>query len=299
MNLSKSPSPSITVWLSAARPRTLVAAFAPVALASALAAREDSFSFWVASLCFLFAVLIQIATNFANDYFDFLKGADTERRVGPIRATSAGLVTPTAMRNAAMLMTLLALVTGLLLLPYGNLWMLPIGFICLLLAWGYTGGPYPLAYNGLGDLFVLIFFGWVAVGLTYFLQTGQYAWPAFLAGTSCGLLAANLLLVNNLRDEATDRISSKRTLVVRFGGVWGRLQYGINGFLALGAWAVIAFILSKPLLWVGLLLFIPFVLTWKKVVKAPDPKALAATLPPTAVSLLLVALGGSILLIFN
>ena len=297
MNLPTSSKPSFSVWLNAARPRTLVAAFAPVALGSALATRQGDFVLLIAVLCLLFAIFIQIATNFANDYYDHLKGADTEKRVGPIRATSRGLVSPQAMRNAALIATFLAFVSGISLLPFGNLWLLPIGLVCLLLAWGYTGGPYPLAYNGLGDVFVLIFFGWVAVGLTFFLQTGSLTWPAVLAGTTCGLLAANLLLVNNLRDEVTDRISEKKTLVVRWGGAWGRLQYGINGFVALVAWMGLAHLYQSPLLLAGLLLFIPFVLTWRKVVKAPDPRALAATLPPTAISLLLVSIGGSLLLI--
>ena len=216
------------IWLSATRPKTLPAAVAPVLVGSALAWQQGKFDLAAASLCLAFAVLVQIGTNFANDYFDFIKGADTSARVGPQRAVAAGLVTPATMKRAMWLVFATAFLTGLGLIAWGGPWLLAVGIASILCGVAYTGGPFPLGYNGLGDLFVFFFFGLVAVGVTYFVQTGRVATDVFLAAIPIGLLAANILVVNNYRDMETDAVAGKRTLVVRFGRGFARGQFVLS-----------------------------------------------------------------------
>jgi 1,4-dihydroxy-2-naphthoate octaprenyltransferase len=226
------PTP-LRVWLSASRPRTLPAALAPVIVGSALAAHDRGFDPAAAALCLLFALLVQVGTNLANDYYDFVHGADTPSRVGPRRAVAAGLVSPTAMRRAMAAVFAAAFVAGLGLIHWGGPWMLAIGITSILCGIAYTGGPWPLGYHGLGDVFVFIFFGLVAVTTTYFVQTGRVTAHAVLAGIPIGLLAANILLVNNYRDAETDAAAHKRTLVVRFGRTFARRQFSGCLFVAL------------------------------------------------------------------
>ena len=224
--------PIWSIWLGATRPRTLPAAIAPVLVGSALAWRDQSLNLWAAGLCLGFAVLIQVGTNFANDYYDFIKGADTATRVGPRRAVAAGLIAPEVMRGAMWGVFAAAFCCGLGLLAWGGPWLLVIGVASILCGVAYTGGPWPLGYNGLGDLFVFIFFGLVAVGATYFVQSGVLTLDALLAGVPIGLLAANILVVNNYRDFETDTIAGKRTLVVRFGRRAARVQFVISLIVA-------------------------------------------------------------------
>jgi 1,4-dihydroxy-2-naphthoate octaprenyltransferase len=215
------------IWLGAARPRTLPAAVAPVLVGSALAWHDGGFVGSAAVLCLAFALLVQIGTNFANDYYDFVQGADTVHRVGPTRAVAAGLVAPAVMKRAMLLVFGLATIAGLGLLPYGGPWLLVVGLASIACGIGYTGGPYPLGYHGLGDLFVFLFFGLVAVATTYAVQVGHVAAHTLPAAAAIGLLAANILLVNNYRDLETDAVAGKRTLVVRFGRPWARVQHGL------------------------------------------------------------------------
>ncbi len=216
------------IWLGAARPRTLPAAVAPVLVGSALAWHEASFNAAAAGLCLAFALLVQIGTNFANDYYDFLRGADTAARVGPRRAVAAGLISPATMRGAMIAVFVAAFAVGLGLLAWGGPWLLVIGVASILCGIAYTGGPWPLAYLGLGDVFVFLFFGLVAVGGTYFVQAHRLTLDAILAGVSIGLLAANILVVNNYRDVETDAVANKRTLVVRLGRRAARWQFGLS-----------------------------------------------------------------------
>ena len=218
---------SLAVWWEAARPRTLPAAVAPVCVGTALAARGDSFAFPAAAACLGFALLVQIGTNFANDYYDFRKGADTAERVGPRRAVASGLIAPGVMRTAMIAVFAAAFVVGLTLLAYGGWPLLVIGVASILCGVAYTGGPYPLAYHGLGDVFVLVFFGFVAVGATAFVQTGALATPALIAGAGVGALAANILVVNNYRDVETDAKAGKNTLVVKWGRGYARVQFAV------------------------------------------------------------------------
>lgn len=229
----------ITPWILAARPRTLPAAIAPVLVATALAHRVGGFDPGPASICLAFALLLQIATNFANDYYDFKKGADTEARLGPTRAVAAGLIQPEVMKKATGLTFLAALAAGSMLIPYGGWWLLPVGISCLVCGYAYTAGPFPLAYVGLGEVFVLLFFGGVAVCFTFFVQTGYFSGEALLLATGIGSLSAGLLVVNNHRDIETDRLARKRTLAVRFGPGFSLWEFRI---LLLWAFAVCLFL---------------------------------------------------------
>jgi 1,4-dihydroxy-2-naphthoate octaprenyltransferase len=223
----------LQVWIAAARPRTLPAAIAPVLVGTALAWHDNS-AVWPAALaCLAFALLVQIGTNFANDYYDHIKGADTAERVGPRRAVASGLVAPEVMKSAMMIVFMFAFIVGLSLLKFGGWPLLVIGVASIVCGVAYTGGPYPLGYNGLGDVFVFIFFGLVAVCATFFVQTGYVSTEAIICAVGVGLLAANILVVNNYRDVETDRLAGKRTLVVRFGKSFARIQFGVSLFVAL------------------------------------------------------------------
>lgn len=220
------------LWLEAARLRTLPAAIIPVTTGITLAAIHGSADPFVATVTLITAVLIQIGTNFANEYYDYLKGADTADRVGFLRATSAGLIAPQAMKRATIGTMAAAFLIGLILVWHGGWVILAIGILSLLFGYAYTGGPFPLAYNGLGDLFVMIFFGVVAVNGTYFLLADAVSYPVFIASLSCGALATNILVVNNLRDSETDRKVGKRTLGVMFGDGFLRFEYTVLLFVA-------------------------------------------------------------------
>ncbi len=204
-------------WIEATRPKTLPAALAPVLLAAALAHAHGGFDPAAAGLCGLFALFMQVGTNLANDYLDGIRGTDTPERIGPQRAVATGRVSPATMRRAAMLVLAVGFCLGLALIPFGGWWLLAVGLASVACAWCYTGGPYPLAYNGLGDVFVVLFFGLIAVGVSYYVQTGEIVADAWLLGLGCGLLINNLLVVNNYRDFEEDSKADKRTLVVQFG----------------------------------------------------------------------------------
>ena len=221
------------IWIDAARPRTLPAAIAPVLVGSVLAWREHAFNTPAALACLGFALLVQIGTNFANDYYDFVKGADTAGRVGPRRAVASGLVAPAVMRAAMGLVFVLAFAVGLTLLRYGGWPLLVVGVVSIACGVAYTGGPFPLGYHGLGDVFVFVFFGLVAVGATFFVQAGHLGTEVWLAGAAIGALAANILVVNNYRDAETDAKAGKRTLVVRFGKSFARAQFAAAHGVAL------------------------------------------------------------------
>lgn len=235
------------IWFSAARPRTLPAAVAPVVVGSALAWRDQAFDGGAAALCLGFALLVQIGTNFANDYYDFIRGSDTEKRVGPQRAVAAGWVTPGVMRRAMWSVFGAAFACGLGLLAWGGPWLLVIGVASILCGIAYTGGPWPLGYNGLGDVFVFLFFGLVAVGATYFVQAGGIDGGVLLAAVPIGLLAANILVVNNYRDAETDAAAGKRTLVVRFGRRAARAQHA--GSLVVALIVPVVFFAREPVVW--------------------------------------------------
>jgi 1,4-dihydroxy-2-naphthoate polyprenyltransferase len=225
----------LAVWIGAARPRTLPAAVAPVLAASALAWRDGDFTPPAALAALGFALLIQIGTNFANDYYDFIQGADTAERVGPRRAVAAGLVAPAVMKGAMIAVFAAAFAVGLTLLAYGGWPLLVVGVASIVCGVAYTGGPYPLGYNGLGDVFVFLFFGLVAVGATYYVQAGVLTEETWIIGAGIGALAANILVVNNYRDVETDVKAGKRTLVVRFGRGFALGQFVVSHAVAVAA----------------------------------------------------------------
>ena len=213
------------IWFLAARPKTLPAAAAPVVIGTALAVADGRFHGLGALCALLGALLIQIGTNFANDYFDHVKGTDTIERIGPLRVTQAGLVRPATMRAATALVFLLACVPGLYLVVRGGWVFVAIGLASILCGVLYTAGPYPLGYHGLGDLFVLVFFGPIAVAGTYYAQALELHGHAIAMGFSTGLFAVAILTVNNLRDIDQDRVAGKKTLAVRWGRTFARWEY--------------------------------------------------------------------------
>lgn len=225
MNSTAELTDRSAVWLNAMRPRTLPLAIACIIMGTSLAAADGSFNWIVALLCILTAVLLQILSNLANDYGDSLHGADHVERRGPKRAVQSGLVTAQAMRRAIVVASLLAIASGLALLWFAfGADAFSFTFIFILLgaaaigaAITYTAGKMPYGYVGLGDLFVLIFFGWVGVIGSYFVQTTHISWLLMFPATACGLLAVAVLNVNNIRDLESDRLAGKRSIPVRLG----------------------------------------------------------------------------------
>jgi 1,4-dihydroxy-2-naphthoate octaprenyltransferase len=249
--------PFATIWLEATRPKTLPAAFAPVLLGTAMAYQAGAMHLLPALICLGFALLVQIGTNFANDYLDGVRGTDTEARLGPQRAVASGLVPPATMRRAAIGTLAVAFCLGLGLIVFGGWWLLAVGLASVACAWLYTGGPYPLAYNGLGDAFVILFFGLIAVGCTFYVQAVFLSLDVLMLGAACGLTVNNLLVVNNYRDIDEDRRAGKRTLVVLLGRRWALAQYalsllfagGVLACLVLRGYAAWVLLGCLPVLW--------------------------------------------------
>ena len=223
-HLPSRPGP-IRTWVLAARVPTLPAAVVPVLVGSAVAWAAGAFQLLPFVAAMVAALLIQIGTNLANDYFDFRKGADTAERLGPIRITQSGLVPPETVKRATMLVFGLAALIGVYLSIVGGLPILVIGLCSIAAGVLYTGGPFPLAYNSLGDITVFIFFGLVAVLGTYFLHTGAVTGLALLYALPVAALVTAILVVNNLRDIPTDRRTGKYTLAVRIGAGGARAEY--------------------------------------------------------------------------
>ncbi|MBI4674693.1 MAG: 1,4-dihydroxy-2-naphthoate polyprenyltransferase [Chloroflexi bacterium] len=213
------------IWLNAARPRTLPASLAPVLVGLGVAWHDGQFQWLPALATILTALLLQIAANLANDVFDFHKGADTHTRLGPPRATQMGWLTPRQMLMGLGVVLALAGLLGLYLVYVGGIPILVIGILAMFFAVAYTAGPLPLAYLGLGDLFAFLFFGPIAVGGTYYLQTGSVNVLAVGSGVPIGFLVTNILVVNNLRDIETDRAAGKKTLAARFGARFARVEF--------------------------------------------------------------------------
>jgi 1,4-dihydroxy-2-naphthoate octaprenyltransferase len=273
---------SPAAWLLASRPATLTAAIVPVLVGAACAAALGGFALGPALAALLGACFIQIGTNFANDVFDYEKGADTEARLGPTRAAQAGLITPRGLRAGMVVAFGLATLAGVYLVWVAGPWVLAIGVASILSGVAYTGGPYPLGYNGLGDVFVLVFFGFVAVCGTVFVQMGSVPSLAFLASVPVGCLATAILVVNNLRDAEGDAQVGKRTLAVRLGVGAVRGEYVLLLALAYGV------PLLLPLLHVASsaaalpLLSLPLAVPLVRSVYRDRGRALNATLAKTA-----------------
>ena len=212
-------------WILATRPRTLSAAAAPVVAGSGFAAADGVFALNPALAALLGALFIQVATNLANDYYDFVKGGDTGERVGPVRVTQAGILPPEAVFRGMMVALGLATLTGVYLASVAGWPVIAVGLVSMLVGVCYTGGPYPLSYHGLGDVFVFVFFGPVATAATYYVQAQVWSPGAILAGVGLGAFSTAMLVVNNLRDRETDGAAGKRTLAVRYGDGFTVIQY--------------------------------------------------------------------------
>ncbi|MEX0593995.1 MAG: 1,4-dihydroxy-2-naphthoate polyprenyltransferase [Balneolaceae bacterium] len=231
-----------TVWIKAARLHTLPAAIVPVVIGSTLAWTHGAFHAMPSAVALFCALLIQIGTNFANDYFDHQKGADRDDRIGFTRATASGWVAPRTMWRATLLTMGIAFLAGLWLVWHAGWVILILGLLSLLFGILYTGGPFPLGYNGLGDLFVFLFFGLVAVNGTYYVNTLAWSIHAVWLSIPVGTLCVNILVVNNLRDIEQDRWTGKRTLGVLLGENALKVEYAL---MLLAAWLVL------PHLWVA------------------------------------------------
>jgi 1,4-dihydroxy-2-naphthoate octaprenyltransferase len=287
---------ALRVWVLAARPKTLTAAVAPVLVGTGLAAHLAEIVVLPAAAALLGAILIQIGTNLANDYYDFVRGGDTEDRVGPVRVTQAGLLPPQAVKRGMVVVLGLAMLVGVYLVTVGGWPIVWIGLASVACAVLYTGGPFPLAYHGLGDVFVFAFFGLVAVGGTYYVQTLSWPLDASLAGAALGALSTALLVVNNLRDIDTDAKAGKRTLAVRLGPAGTKVEYVALLLVAVAAPMVGVTLLGWPTAALASLLMIP--LCWtplRTVLTYRDPRelipALGATARALAVYGLLLTLG--------
>jgi 1,4-dihydroxy-2-naphthoate octaprenyltransferase len=237
-------------WILAARPKTLPAALSPVVVGSALAVDAGAFDPLPALAAAVGALLLQILSNFANDYSDFFRGADTPERLGPVRVTASGLISPQELRRGIAAVIALSVLVGLYLVWVGGWPILAIGVSAILAALAYTGGPFPFGYYGLGELFVFLFFGVAAVCGTVWVQAHSLPWAVLVASVPVGLLVTAILVVNNYRDIDTDRQAGKRTLAVRMGRAGARAEYAL---LVVLSYAV------PPLLWI-LFDFRPWVL---------------------------------------
>ncbi len=212
-------------WILAIRPKTLPAAAGPVLIGFALAYREGLHHLPSVILAALVALLIQAGTNMVNDYSDFKKGTDTESRVGPVRVTQAGLITPGNMKRGMFVVLFLIIILSIPLVLRGGFPILIVGVLSIISGIIYTAGPFPLGYNGLGDIFVLIFFGPVAVAGTFYVQTLELNLNSLLSGLGPGLLSVAILCINNLRDHDDDMVAGKNTLIVKLGKKFGRIEY--------------------------------------------------------------------------
>ncbi|MEL7563855.1 MAG: 1,4-dihydroxy-2-naphthoate polyprenyltransferase [Dehalobacterium sp.] len=272
----------MNIWMLAIRPKTLPAAMGPVIVGTALAAGDHTFRFGPALAALLAALLLQIGSNLANDVFDFKKGSDTKERTGPVRVTQAGLLTPRQVMMGMWTVFALAFVIGTYLIWVGGWPILTIGVLSIIFAIAYTGGPFPLGYHGLGEVFVFIFFGPVAVCGTYYVQAGFLAASAWWASLPIGLLITAILVVNNFRDLETDKKVGKRTLSVRLGPSGTQWEY----FFFLAASGIVPLIMwftNQTSGWILLAwLSFPFALPLIKDIRTKHGVPLNATLAGTA-----------------
>lgn len=278
---------STKAWLLASRPKTLTAASIPVMLGCALASMYGHFQLIPAILCFLFAFLMQIDANFINDLYDYLKGTDREDRLGPERACAQGWISPSGMKKGIIITTFLAAVDGLCLLWYGGWEMIPVGIASIIFAFLYTTGPYPLAYHGWGDVLVLVFFGFVPVGCTFYIMAHSWNTSVTIASLACGFVIDTLLMVNNFRDREQDAISGKKTIVVRLGARAGLILYFLLGLAA--CWSCFYFV-GEGRLWAAILPQIYLLLhifTTVKMARINRGKELNAILGETSRNMLL------------
>ncbi len=291
----------LKAWILAARPKTLTGAIAPVIVGCALAYSDSQFSIIQLipfCLCLLFAILMQIDANLVNDYFDWKKGTDRGDRLGPERACAQGWITPSAIKKALWLVSTLACFIGLPLICYGGLILVFVGVLCVVFCFLYTTC---LSYKGLGDVLVLLFFGIVPVGFTYYVMTeGRWTLELTLLALAQGMVTDCLLMVNNYRDLEQDMISGKKTLVVRFGKSFGQMAYLLLGLIAVSLVSIA--VISEginPLYLIILLIYILLhILLYKQMIRL-EGKALNKLLGDTARNIFLFAILVAIVLILH
>lgn len=276
-------------WIEAARLRTLPVSVAGVITAIGFAKFNGRFALVPALLCLLFAILAQITSNFANEYYDFKRGSDKKGRVGPRRGVTEGNITPKALRNVTFATIAVAGIIGCCLIPFGGWWLLPVGIAIAIFAFAYSAGPYPLSYNGLGDVAVLIFFGIIPVNLTYYVQANAWDPSTFLASVTVGLMGVNVLLVNNYRDMEDDLEAGKRTTVVIFGRKFIGRFYLVSGYFAAFFMAPVWLLHSTWILPVPLIYLILHTATWYKLTHR-EGAALNPILGETARNMLIFAI---------
>lgn len=274
----------VLTWIEAIRPKTLIASIAPVMIGVSLTISDGFFDLYPSLATLIAAVLIQIGTNLANDYYDFVRGADNEGRIGPRRVSQAGLISPIKVKQAMILSLGTAFLFGIYLVAVGGWVIALIGLVSILCAVGYTAGPFALAYNGLGDVFVFAFFGPIAVAGTYWVQTNVLSHDAILAGIGIGALTTMILVVNNMRDVNTDKLAGKNTLVVRMGLRASRLEYVALLIIGLVAPIIGVVEFDWPRSSLASCIVLLFAISpTNLVVRSSDPRVLMSALPSTAI----------------
>ncbi len=282
-------SPSFRAWIAAIRPKTLPAGILPVMVGSAAAYHDNGFAVIPALIALVCAILIQILTNFINEIYDFRKGADTAERLGPLRTVANGIISESMMMKASILVATVTFALGLWLVWIAGWAILLIGLLSLLMAWAYTGGPYPLAYKGLGEIFVILFFGIAAVMGTYYAQTGYWSYDTLFLALPLGLLSSNLLSINNIRDRETDSKAQKRTIATRIGRKNAELVLDMQTLLSYVFPIILYFRgYSYPILLP--LLTLPIAVIMLKSVKSRDGRELNISLQDSAKLLVIFGL---------
>ena len=279
---------TIKIWIECARLRTLPVSVAGVIMASGIAVLYHRFEWLPALLCFAFAVLAQVVSNFANEYYDFRRGTDKKGRVGPRRGVTEGDITPGLLLRVTIGTLAVACAVGCGLIPFGGWWLIPVGILIAVFAFAYSAGPYPLSYHGLGDVAVLVFFGLVPVNLTFYLQAGYFAPLTILASVTIGLMGVNVLLVNNYRDVDDDREAHSRTTVEIFGRKVASAAYLINGYVGISLLAPLWFAAPLWVLAVPALYLVLHTVTWNRLTHS-DGAALNPLLGATARNMLIFA----------
>ena len=300
MKISASTKFPLSNWFLAIRPKTLLASISPVILGLTIAyIEQSSLNLLVATLTFLAALFMQISSNIANDYLDSLRGVDVDNRLGPLRVTQAGLIPARSMKRALIITMSLSFITGIYLMFIGGPIIMAVGLLSLFFAYGYTGGPFPLSYNGLGEIAALLFFGIIAVTGTTFLQTHHFSKLAFIMSFGPGFISATILAINNLRDIESDRETKKRTIAVRFGEDFQRRLCLI--LIICSSLLILLVSLLFHYVWLFPVIFLPlgFMREWLHLATRPIDKKMNNVLAKTAKYLLIYCLFASIGLLLS
>ncbi len=286
---------NVRIWIEAIRLRTLPVSVSGVLISIGLAVWMGCFNWIPAVLCLVFALLAQIVSNLANEYYDFKKGTDKAGRVGPRRGVTEGDIKPATMFRATFATLVAACTVGCSLIPFGGWWLVPVGVVIAVMALAYSAGPYPLSYHGLGEVAVFVFYGLVPVNFTFYVMAGHFNSLVLLASMTIGLMGVNVLLVNNYRDVDDDREAGKHTSVVIFGRKPAAVSYLFNGFIGVALlsplWFTIYFGKALPAitLAVPLVYLVMHVVSWRRL-SVSDGAALNPLLGATARNMLVFTL---------